>query len=76
MTEQEKQQLWIAAWRRAGPELERIRNEELRALTDDKATFNATFLGVSPPRRSTSTSGLVEFQAYMLKWRLKLEFAN
>jgi hypothetical protein len=31
-TENEKK--WIAAWKFAGPELERIRNEELRQMTD------------------------------------------
>jgi len=43
-TEQEKQ--WIAAWRTAGPELERIRNEELRNLSDGEGTRKATLLGV------------------------------
>ncbi len=43
-TEQEKQ--WIAAWRSAGPELERIRNEELRSLSDVEGTRKATMLGV------------------------------
>jgi hypothetical protein len=44
-TEQEKQ--WIAAWRSAGPELERIRNEELRALSDEQGTLKAHFWGFS-----------------------------
>lgn len=69
MTEQEKQQLWIAAWRRAGPVMERLRNEELRALTITEATRKATFLGVFPPRPMLPTSGLLEFQIYMMKWR-------
>ena len=32
MTEQEKR--WIEAWRIAGPELKRIRDDELRSLDD------------------------------------------
>ena len=43
-TEQEKQ--WIAAWKKAGPELERIRNQELRNLSDEEGTRKATLLGV------------------------------
>jgi LmbE family N-acetylglucosaminyl deacetylase len=43
-TEQEKQ--WIEAWRIAGPALERIRNEELRNLSDEEGTRKATLLGV------------------------------
>jgi len=35
MTEQEKR--WIEAWRIAGPELERIRDDELRSLDDARA---------------------------------------
>ncbi len=55
-------------WRIAGPELERIRRQELRALTDDralKAIHDLIELGdwspVDGPRRERS--GLVEQQA-------------
>ena len=45
-TEQEKR--WIAAWRYAGPELERFRNDELRNL-DDESTMRQ--LGAGKPLR-------------------------
>jgi hypothetical protein len=53
-TEQEKQ--WIAAWRSAGPALERIRHDELQNLGEDAGTRQAMLLGVAPellvPRES------------------------
>ena len=69
-TEQEKQ--WIAAWRSAGPELERIRNEELRALSDEQGTLKATLLGVFERQPPSESSGLLEFQKWMILWRKKL----
>jgi hypothetical protein len=69
-TEQEKQ--WIAAWRSAGPELERIRNEELRALTEEQGTLKATLLGVFEKQPLSESSGLLEFQKWMILWRKKL----
>lgn len=63
-TELEKQ--WIAAWRRAGPELERIRREELRQL-DDSAGLQ--LLGAGCPRQLQS--GLVTFQAWMMRLLIK-----
>ncbi|MFZ4695846.1 MAG: hypothetical protein ACOYMV_12040 [Verrucomicrobiia bacterium] len=62
---------WIETWRRAGPELERIRREEIRkvetaaamrALTD---AFESALLHSSPSR----WSGLVEQQAVFGKSR-------
>jgi len=44
-TENEKK--WIAAWRSAGPELERIRREELKNLNKEQGTRQAMMLGVS-----------------------------
>ena len=69
-TEQEKQ--WIAAWRSAGPELERIRTEELRALTEEHGTSKATLLGVFERQPLSESSGLLEFQKWMILWRKKL----
>ena len=66
-TELEKQ--WMAAWRRAGPELERIRNEELRGLSDTAATLQATWLGVDIATESRADSGLRQFQVWMKKWQ-------
>ena len=57
---------WVAAWRRAGPELERVRREELRALD----AYRALSLLVGPadytvePRASRPSSGLVEQQRF------------
>lgn len=66
-TELEKQ--WIAAWRRAGPELERIRNEELRGLSDTAGALRVTSLGVDIPTESRADSGLRQFQIWMKKWQ-------
>jgi hypothetical protein len=66
-TELEKK--WMDAWRRAGPELERIRNEELRVLSETDATLQATWLGVEIPTESKPETGLRQFQVWMKKWR-------
>ncbi len=68
-TEQEKQ--WIAAWRIAGPALERIRNDELRKLDVEEGTRVATMLGMAVPTTPSNTSGLIEFQRWMKRWREK-----
>jgi hypothetical protein len=55
---------WVAAWKRAAPELERMRREELRALD----SYQAISLLIGPadytvePRRPRPSSGLVEQQ--------------
>ena len=62
---------WVAAWRTAGPELERIRREELRrldtfktiALLSGPADYNV------PPRAPKPSSGLVEQQRWFEKLR-------
>ena len=59
-TELEKQ--WMAAWRRAGPELERIRNEELRQR-DDRVGLQLLGATLAQPRQS----GLIAFQAWMMR---------
>jgi len=64
-TELEKQ--WMAAWRLAGPELERIRNEELR-LRDDR--IGMKLLGGLHPQPQLNQSGLVAFQAWMMRLRV------
>jgi hypothetical protein len=65
-TELEKQ--WMAAWRRAGPELERIRNEELQ-MRDDR--IGLKLLGALHPQPQSIQSGLVAFQAWMMRLRVK-----
>jgi hypothetical protein len=68
MTPEEREQIqrWVNAWKRAGPELERIREEEVRA-TNTMAAFEA-FKGMAllaaqkgPPK---PFSGLVEQQRW------------
>lgn len=64
-TEQEK--LWIAAWRKAGPELERIRKAELRQL-DEKAGLRSLGAG---RESNPHAHGLAIFQAWMMRWRVQ-----
>ena len=62
---------WVAAWRRAAPELERIRRQELRELD----TYAAITLLCGPadytvpPRAAKPTSGLVEQQCIFQRMR-------
>ena len=60
---------WVEAWRTAGPELERIRREELQALDGRQAI--ALLCGPTdytvPPRAPQPTSGLVEQQRWFQK---------
>jgi hypothetical protein len=62
---------WVAAWREAGPELERIRRQELRRLDTFKTI--ALLCGPAdyrlPPRAPKPTSGLVEQQHWFEKLR-------
>ena len=62
---------WVAAWKSAGPELERIRREELRRLDPSKAI--ALLCGPAdyrtPPRAPKPTSGLVEQQRLFSRLR-------
>lgn len=73
MTEEERQLTlrWIACWRRAGPELERIRAEEIRATDTGRSiqilddAFESA-IRLNPPR---PTSGLIEQQRFFAKAR-------
>ena len=65
-TEQEKQ--WIAAWRSAGPELERIRNEELRAMDE---SVGLKLLGAGQISPLEIPSGLAVQQAWFMRMRVK-----
>jgi len=60
---------WVAAWKSAGPELERIRREELRNLDVQKAIalLCGDFDYTVPPRAPKPTSGLVEQQRWFMK---------
>ena len=60
---------WVKTWQRAGPELDRIRRDELRAA--DAYGAIARLLGPGnyrePPRAPRPTSGLIEQQRLFLK---------
>jgi hypothetical protein len=60
---------WVKAWKEAGPELERLRREELRRLDPGQAI--ALLCGEAdytvPPRAPKPTSGLVEQQRWFMK---------
>ena len=62
---------WVETWRAAGPELERIRQDELRRLDTRRAI--ALLCGpadyTAPPRAPKPTSGLVEQQRWFQKIR-------
>ncbi|MEX1127675.1 MAG: hypothetical protein WD227_04300 [Vicinamibacterales bacterium] len=62
---------WVQAWKSAGPELERIRRQELRTL-DTYATI-ALLCGPAnyreAPRAPKPTSGLIEQQRVFRKRR-------
>jgi hypothetical protein len=67
----EQGKAWVAAWKRAGPLLEAIRREELRAVDNAKAMhllcFNADYS--AGPRRARQHSGLVEMQRVLSRAR-------
>jgi len=60
---------WVQAWQAAGPELERLRREELRRLDPQRAI--ALLCGPADytvaPRAPRPTSGLVEQQRWFKK---------
>jgi hypothetical protein len=62
---------WVEAWKRATPELERIRIEELRAV--DSYTAISLLAGpadyTAEPRAPKPTSGLIEQQRLFQKLR-------
>ena len=62
---------WVAAWRRAGPELERIRRAELRAFDPRQSAAIVDALLEIGYRHGTprTTSGLIEQQRLFMKAR-------
>lgn len=63
------EQKWLAAWKIAQAELERVGREELAALGDEEATRQATYLGVVSLQSAASNSGLEQWQVLMKKLR-------
>ena len=62
---------WVEAWKKAGPELERIRRNELRKVSTQKALmilsdmFESCRLHFKP----RPTSGLIQQQAWFRRFR-------
>ena len=60
---------WVETWKEAGPELERLRREELRRLPPESSI--GLLCGPAdytvPPRAPKPTSGLVEQQRWFMK---------
>ena len=66
---------WVKTWQQAGPQLERVRREELRRLDPQRAI--AILCGevdyTVPPRAPRPTSGLVEQQRWFMKMASRRE---
>jgi hypothetical protein len=66
MNESERKMIseWVAAWRRAGPELERLRREELRNMDTQQSLQNLAraFESCRLHHKPLPTSGLIEQQ--------------
>lgn len=62
---------WVATWKRAGEELERIRQEELRNIDNAQAIALLCYDAdhTKPPHAPKPTSWLVEMQARFMKMR-------
>lgn len=62
---------WVDAWKRAAPELERIRRAELRQLDTFRAIAQlcGTWNYREPPRAPKSTTGLIEQQRLFRRLR-------
>lgn len=60
---------WVRIWMRAGPELERLRREELRRLDPERSMEHLCGPAdyTVPPRAPKPTSGLVEQQWWFMK---------
>ena len=70
MEERELMRRWVETWKRAGPELEAIREREIRQADNVKVVAmleSAMNFAVRSPARSSS--GLVEMQKLLAKLR-------
>jgi hypothetical protein len=73
LSEKEQMRVWVNHWKWLGPELERIKREELRAMTEEEAAQRAITVMNSRPRaareraRRDTSSGLVEQQRIFSK---------
>ena len=65
-TDPELLRKWVNTWRRAEPELERIRRDELRAV-DTREAVRQIFGSDIPTGTAPATSGLIEQQAWFAR---------
>ena len=73
MDDKAKMKLWVETWKQVGPLLDKIRHQELRAMTD---ADGAAALGMLsefalslPDQQTRTTSGFVEQQRLFMKLR-------
>lgn len=59
---------WMQQWKAAGPALQRVRDEELRALDGSRALEAASFFDRA--RTTNNYSGLIEQQAWFMRKRV------
>lgn len=68
LPEKEQMRAWVQNWKRIGPELEKIKRDELRALSDEEWSRRTAAVMNSRPRHARERakanvfSGLVEQQ--------------
>ena len=68
LSEKEQMRAWVENWKRIGPELEKIKRDQLRALTEEAWTRRTAAVMNSRPRHARErarlkvSSGLVEQQ--------------
>jgi hypothetical protein len=72
MTDDEKNRLMVETWKKAGPELQKIRDQELRAITEEDAAriFDSLEMPVGSLYRSEErrrSLGLIEQQRLFKK---------
>ncbi|HEV3417105.1 MAG TPA: hypothetical protein VG056_09840 [Pirellulales bacterium] len=67
---------WVEHWKRVGPILEKVRHDELRAMTDEQAARACEslfeFALAAPSYQVRKTSGFVEQQRLFLKLRTRI----
>jgi len=60
---------WVETWRKAAPELERVRRDELRRLDQQQAiallSFDADYF--TAPRIARQSSGLIQLQRWFMR---------